>query len=285
MAFQKDGVAKTSTQAAAIRCSALDLSISSPMEVFFGPDFWADDALLVTEETVLWMAAQEILASPWAAYPRENLSGDLQEMISALTDVRAAHSKAHARRQDSCDETVMQVTPDRKRKGDTHPSQPDTDTLPNDDPQITAPNGKTTRPQHDPTSTGSDPPTTPTPDLTTATMPPPPPTLAAMPPPKAPPTAPPRKAKASFAQVVQTPPSPVPRKDKIAKLRQFPVTGLPNRYNTIFTLLTPYEIDADDDDSVDKSDKKKKSRSRKKRKKPAKDFAAEEVKAVLDEIL
>ena len=85
--------------------------------------------------------------------------------------------------------------------------------------------------------------------------------------------------KASFAEAILTKPAPPTREQRLAKLRQFDMKGLPNKYNTIFSLITPYvpeeEEEEEDEPKDEKKPKARKRRNHQKKKKPPADFVAE----------
>ena len=76
------------------------------------------------------------------------------------------------------------------------------------------------------------------------------------------------------------PPAPLSKEQKLTNLWQFTMEGLPNRYNTIFSILTPYEVDVDEE--PEKEPTKRKRKAKKKEAELAKDAAADEIKDIIE---
>ena len=260
-AFKQSHVLRSTPEFVKIRAAAMNIAQANPMEIYANEQVFVDDRLTIDEDTIVWMAAQEVLGSPWTIYNVDtDMRDDLNEATKRHEDKLATRARAKARREG------VKASKKEDAISTKRPRNPldDTSTRPDDDP----PRGKDNSMDVDcPAAMAASPGSSMTGTTAPATES----------------TAHPKKL--TFTEMTKQPAPTKTKEEQLTSLRQFRVTGARNPHNTFFTVKIKWEA-GDDDDEEGKDDMgKKKKKPRRKKKKQAKDHFAPYFYEVIEHFL
>ena len=131
LVFKQNHVLRSTQEFLNVRASAMNIAQANPMEIYATEQVFVEDRLMVDEDTIIWMAAQEVLGAPWSIYNVDtNMREDINEATKVCEERLATRARAKARRESMA---VSKKADSILMKRPRNPLE-DTSTKPDDDP-------------------------------------------------------------------------------------------------------------------------------------------------------